>query len=85
MTFVVLSDGRGNVPLKASHKSILTLPIAREGLEDALKMAQEIGQVRSVSSIVLSPTLRYYKDLPQRLANALNAQFISLTAEEGRV
>jgi magnesium chelatase subunit D len=85
MTFVVLSDGRGNVPLKASHKSILSLPIAREGFEDALKMAQEIGQVRSVSSIVLSPTLRYYKDLPQRLANALNAQFILLTAEEGRV
>jgi magnesium chelatase subunit D len=85
MTFVVLSDGRGNVPLKASHKNILTLPITREGFEDALKVAQEIGQVRSVSSIVLSPTLRYYKDLPQRLANALNAQFISLTEEEGKV
>jgi len=46
MTFVVFSDGRGNVPLKASHKSILTRPIAREGFEDALKMAQEIGQVQ---------------------------------------
>lgn len=83
ITFVVLSDGRGNVPLRASHSNVITPPVTREGIEDALVQAREIARMKAVTSTVLAPHLRYYLDLPQRLANALNAQLIQLADEEG--
>jgi magnesium chelatase subunit D len=82
VTFVVISDGRGNVPLQASHSNTITPPVAYTGIEDAQEQAQTIGEIKNVSSVVLSPQLRYYQDLPQQLANALNASFITLEDEE---
>jgi magnesium chelatase subunit D len=82
VTFVVLSDGRGNVPLNASHSNTITPPIARAGVEDALKMAREIAQVKQVSRVVLAPPVRYYQELPMRLASALNAQLVALEEED---
>ena len=61
ITFVVVTDGRGNVPLKASHSNTITRPVTHEGVEDALQQAREIKQVKHVSSFVLSPRLRYYQ------------------------
>lgn len=84
ITFVVVSDGRGNVPLQASHSNTIAPPVAREGIEDALDKAQEIGKINHVNAVVLSPRLRYYQDLPLRLANALNANFITVEDEEDR-
>jgi magnesium chelatase subunit D len=85
ITFVVLSDGRGNVPLKASHSNMIVHSITRAGVDDALKQAREIAKVKHVSSFVLSPTLRYYQELPERLAQALNAQLILLDQEGAQV
>jgi magnesium chelatase subunit D len=84
ITFVVVSDGRGNVPLQASHRNTITPPIAREGVNDALAQALEIGKIKHVSSVVLSPTLRYYQELPQRLATALHAQLVCVDDKEGK-
>ncbi len=84
ITFVVVSDGRGNVPLQASHRNTITPPIAREGVDDALAKAQEVGKIKHVSSVVLSPRLRYYQVLPQRLATALHAQLVCLDDEEDK-
>jgi magnesium chelatase subunit D len=82
VTFVVLSDGRGNVPLNASHSNTITPPIARAGVEDALKVAREIAQVKQVSRVVLAPPVRYYQELPMRLASALNTQLVALEEED---
>ncbi len=81
ITFVVISDGRGNVPLQASHSNTITPSVSYAGIEDALEQARKIGKIKNVSSIVLSPQLRYYQDLPQRLANALNASFAVLEGD----
>lgn len=80
--FVVLSDGRGNVPLRASHSNTITPPIAQAGVEDALKLAREIAQIKQVSHVVLAPRTRYYQELPVRLASALNAQLVVLEEED---
>ncbi len=82
VTFVVLSDGRGNVPLSASHGSTITQSVARAGVEDALKVAREIAQVKQVSRIVLAPRVRYYQELPMRLASALDAELVTLEEED---
>lgn len=83
ITFVVVTDGRGNVPLQASHSNTITRQVTHEGVEDALRQAQEIRQMKYVSSFVLSPRLRYYPELPQRLADALNAPLTIVEDEEG--
>jgi magnesium chelatase subunit D len=82
ITLVVLSDGRGNVPLRASHSNTITRPVAQAGVEDALKLAREIAQVKQVARIVLAPKTRYYRELPVRLASALNAQLVVLEEED---
>ena len=40
---VVISDGRGNVPLEASHLGKIQLPVGRKGFEDALEVAQKLA------------------------------------------
>jgi magnesium chelatase subunit D len=82
VTFVVLSDGRGNVPLSASHSNTSPQQVTRAGVEDALKVAREIARVKQVSRVVLAPTVRYYQELPMRLASALDAELVTLEEED---
>lgn len=72
--FVVVSDGRGNIPLEASRNKHLSSIVAREGIEDALNIAQAISKLNGVEITVLHPRTRYYVDLPLTLAYALHAQ-----------
>ena len=76
--FVVISDGRGNVSLEASHNRHLTKPISREGIEDALKLAQQIGELKHVQTVLLNPQPRYHPDLPLLFAATLNAEVINV-------
>jgi Mg-chelatase subunit ChlD len=39
---VVVSDGRGNVPLEASHVGKIKLPVGKKGVEDALEVAEKL-------------------------------------------
>ena len=71
---IVVSDGRGNVPLEASRLNQKpTQPVKRRGIEDALAIASDIQRLNQVEAIVLNPQPKYYADLPVKLAQALGA------------
>ncbi len=73
---VVLSDGRGNVPLDASRSGQIHTLVRREGIDDAIAVAQAIGALRHLSITLLDPQPALYAELPQALAEALGAQII---------
>ncbi|WNZ46130.1 hypothetical protein Q2T42_30540 [Leptolyngbya boryana CZ1] len=75
---IVISDGRGNVPLAASRTGKITAPVNRQGVEDALQVAQAIRGLDRVKAIVLDPQPRQYPDLPLELAKALGAKVVKI-------
>lgn len=76
---VVISDGRGNVPLEASRTNQKPVkPVNRQGIEDALQVAQQIGGLKQVEAVVLNPQPKYYADLPVKLAHALGAKIAAI-------
>lgn len=70
---VVISDGRGNVPLLASVRGEIHGSVGNEGVEDALREARRLRRLKHIQAVVLNPQPRYYTDLPERLAEALGA------------
>ncbi len=79
ITLIVLSDGRGNVPLEVSHANQLSDAIvSREGLEDALTQAYRFRSLRRCETIVFNPQSRYYPKLPKLLAEALDATLLAI-------
>jgi magnesium chelatase subunit D len=84
--FVVITDGRGNVPLAASHSGQVQMPVNREGIEDALQLAREFRKLKRVLPIVLDPQPAYHAELPAELAEALGAVHeIILLVEEAQL
>lgn len=75
---VVITDGRGNVPLEASRIGKVTPPVGQRGIEDALHMAQQIAGLKEVKSVVLNPQPKHYRDLPVKLAQALGARIAEI-------
>ncbi len=75
---VVISDGRGNVPLAASHAGYIGKPVSREGIEDALQIAQQIRDQKGMQAVLLNPQPEYYSDLPLTLAKMLNAGTVDI-------
>lgn len=73
---VVVSDGRGNVPLSASRVGKIMAPVNRQGVEDALQVAQAIRRLDKVRAIVLNPQPQQYPDLPLELAKAIGAKVV---------
>lgn len=72
---VVVSDGRGNVPLEVSRTNQKpTKPVKRQGIEDALVVAGQIWQLKHIEAVVLNPQPKHYADLPVKLALALGAK-----------
>ncbi len=72
---VVVSDGRGNVPLAASRTNQKpTQPVKRQGIEDALVVAEQIRLLKHIEAVVLNPQPKHYADLPVKLALALGAK-----------
>lgn len=78
VTFVVISDGRGNVPLEASIRGEMKTIVTREGIDDALREARKIRALKHVETIVLNPQPTYYPDLPERLTEALGAVLLPI-------
>ncbi|MBD2101785.1 hypothetical protein [Leptolyngbya sp. FACHB-261] len=70
---VVISDGRGNVPLEASHAGIITHPVSREGINDALKIARQLRALNNMESFFLNPQPQQHTDLPIMLAETMGA------------
>ncbi|HYR07880.1 MAG TPA: hypothetical protein VEQ60_08935, partial [Longimicrobium sp.] len=81
---VVLTDGRGNVPLAASRAGALSGPVFRHGIDDALHEARVLGGMAHVETHLLNPCPRLYPDVPLALADALRAwvEDIPAAAEE---
>ncbi len=79
---VVISDGRGNVPLEASHLGRIQPPVGRKGVEDALQIAEKIGSLDNVEAVLLNPQSKQYPELPLLLAKALGAKVVLIPALE---
>ncbi len=81
--FVIITDGRGNVPLTASHSGHVHMPVKREGIDDALQIAQHFPAIKRLHSYVLDPQPQYHAELPLTLAETLAAHHepIPLVAE----
>ena len=75
---LVITDGRGNVPLEASLGGPLIAPVRRSGIEDALKQAREIARLRSVEITLLAPEPRFAAHIRNDLARALGVRDISI-------
>ncbi|NEZ64373.1 hypothetical protein D0962_16505 [Leptolyngbyaceae cyanobacterium CCMR0082] len=76
---VVMTDGRGNVPLEASRIGCITPPVGRRGVEDALQVAQQISGLQQVKSVVLNTQPKHCTALPVKLAQALGARIAEVT------
>jgi magnesium chelatase subunit D len=64
---VVITDGRGNVPLEASRTGKISPPVGRKGIEDALLVAESISSLDNVITVLLNPQPQQYPELPQQL------------------
>ncbi|MFI6700646.1 hypothetical protein ACIBJC_17025 [Streptomyces sp. NPDC050509] len=76
---VVVTDGRGNVPLDASRRDRNGPgPVARTGVDDALAVAARISAMdrTRLHCVVVDPGGRPYADLPFLLADALGGTVI---------
>jgi len=76
---VVVSDGRGNVPLQSSLVGQVTGPVGREGVEDALTVAEDIGAMGQIRlhTLVVDAAPSPYSDLPFQLARAMNGVVVA--------
>jgi magnesium chelatase subunit D len=69
---IVVSDGRGNVPLEASQRGLVRGPVGQEGVSDALQAARAARALPGIHKVVLAPPkLTHYARLPFDLANAM--------------
>ncbi|MEU6349559.1 magnesium chelatase [Streptomyces sp. NPDC047072] len=75
---VVVTDGRGNVPLRASRTGRLDGHTGATGVEDAVRVARRIGAMdrTRVRVAVVDPGREPYGDLPHRLADSLGAAVV---------
>ena len=70
---VVVTDGRGNVPLRASYSGRIEpyLPVKQQGIEDALMVAGQIQKLDKVAVVLLNPQPMHYPQLPLKLAKVM--------------
>lgn len=70
---VVMTDGRGNVPLSASINGDI-LGSATQGFEDALSVARQLAKMHSVEKILMYPETDYGMRFTAEFADALSAR-----------
>lgn len=70
---VVVTDGRGNVPLEASIGGRAPRSVGRRGIDDALDVAKRISTLDRLRIAVIDPEPTHSPDLPHGLARALGA------------
>jgi magnesium chelatase subunit D len=83
-TLVVLSDGRGNIPLEDSRRGEIAASVMRRGFEDSLVVGRQISHLDYVRVVYLNPQPEQLTELPVELANALGAEMreIETTASQ---
>jgi magnesium chelatase subunit D len=78
---VIVTDGRGNVPLQSSLMRQWPSRVNRQGIEDALEVAQQLQHLRNVDSWLLYPPTMRLLDLSQQLGAALGATIVPLSSK----
>ena len=71
---VIASDGLGNVPLSASHSGRMPNRVTREGIDDALSLAEELRNIRSARVMAVPPRRLPAKSVFASLVEALGAE-----------
>ncbi|MET9562622.1 magnesium chelatase [Streptomyces tauricus] len=81
---VVVTDGRGNIPLRASHTGRLSGPVGAGGVEDALRAAADIRAMdrTRLRVVVVDAGREPYGSLPFTLADTLGG--IVIDGQGGR-
>ena len=82
-TLIVVTDGRGNVPLDASREGRWTGRVGRRGIEDAKRVARDLRDVTNVRRVLIDPGPDVLRDLPLSLAAALGAQVVRVEPRHG--
>lgn len=80
---VVVTDGRGNVPLAASQTAETPVHAGQAGVVDALECARLISGLHRVRSLVIAPGQRPYGHLATLLGEALSAPVVLGGADHG--
>lgn len=79
---VVVTDGRGNVPLEASQRGAVIGRVRDEGVRDAIAVAEKLRVLDRLQSVLIQPPPRFATDLPVRLAAAMGAERRAYVAPE---
>jgi magnesium chelatase subunit D len=79
---VVITDGRGNIPIEASRTNRIIPPVGRKGVEDALQVAERVRGLEGVKTVLLNPKSRQYPEIPLELAKALGAKVVLIPEQE---
>jgi magnesium chelatase subunit D len=75
-TLVVVTDGRGNVPLEASREGRWPGRVGRQGIEDSIAVARSLRDLPRVKCKLVNPQPQDLRELPLGLANALGAEVV---------
>jgi magnesium chelatase subunit D len=83
---VAVTDGRGNVPLQSSLDGLIDGPVGPRGVEDALRIGSQIGEIQDVAVFLLHPRSGFRAQtsedhLVTRLARAMRADRHEMAAE----
>jgi magnesium chelatase subunit D len=73
---VVVTDGRGNVPLDVDADLKVTSAVRRGGVEDAQEVAAGIRALAAVETFLIDPEPDLYPELVSQLAQALGAELV---------
>lgn len=79
---VLVTDGRGNVPLEASRFRERPPLVRDEGVKDALQVAERLRELERVESVLIHSRPRFYPELPSSLAETLGARQLAPRKEE---
>lgn len=82
-TLIVVTDGRGNVPLKDSHEGRWTGRVGRQGIDDARQIARTLRDLAHVRRVLIDPKPDALRDLPLKLAAALGADVVAVEPAHG--
>lgn len=77
---VVMTDGRGNVPLAASLLGKVPEGVSRQGVSDALAAAATVRRLARVRPVVIAPQTQIYPELAADLADVMGGQLITAAA-----
>ncbi|MER5466384.1 hypothetical protein ABT010_38250 [Streptomyces sp. NPDC002668] len=75
---VVVTDGRGNVPLDASVRGLTPTRVSREGVTDMLTVAATVRKLSRVRPVVIAPETGLYPELAFDLAEAMGGHLIAV-------